>query len=204
MHRSLVPSIVACCTAVLAGPAAAVTLSFSAILTGPAEAPPNASPGTGTALVTIDGVAHTMRVEVSFGGLDGLTTASHIHVIDGPGDANLADTVGPVATTVPSFVGFPLGVTSGSMDQTYDMTSAGSYRAAFITDSGGTTAAAEFQLFDAIIDGRAYLNLHSDAFHAGEIRGFLQAVPEPSTYALLLAGLGALGWAARRRTRLLP
>lgn len=29
----------------------------------------------------------------------------------------------------------------------------------------------------------------------------LAAVPEPSTYALMLAGLGALGWAARQRRR---
>lgn len=177
----------------------AAPILFTATLSGPAEAPPNASPGTGTAMVTIDDVAHTMRVEVIFSGLLGTTTASHIHVINGPGDLDTTDTAGPVATTTPSFIGFPLGVTSGSMDQTYDMTMAGSYRSGFITDAGGTIPLAEAALFDAIIDGRAYLNIHSTVFPGGEIRGFLTPAPEPSLLVLLAAG-GA-GLVARRRTR---
>ncbi|OYW28321.1 MAG: hypothetical protein B7Z51_08260, partial [Methyloversatilis sp. 12-65-5] len=50
-------------------------------------------------------------------------------------------------------------------------------------------------------DGKAYLNLHSSEFPGGEIRGFLAPVPEPETYALMLAGLGLIGWAARRGPR---
>ena len=45
--------------------------------------------------------------------------------------------------------------------------------------------------------------------HTGVVTGHLAdidlgvppAVPEPETYALLIAGLGAVGWAARRRQR---
>ena len=43
-----------------------------------------------------------------------------------------------MATRVPSFVGFPLGVTAGSMDNTYDLNLASSYNPAFVTDNGGT------------------------------------------------------------------
>lgn len=179
--------------------ATAAPFTFYAVLDGPSESPANASPGTGTALVTIDDVANTMRVAATFQGLLGPTTASHIHVINGPGDTNLLDTVGPVATTTPYFVGFPFGVTAGSMDQTYDMTLASSYRAGFITDSGGTTALAQAALFGAISDGRAYLNIHSTTFPGGEIRGFLQPVPEPAS--ILLLGTGGLGLLLRRRRR---
>jgi hypothetical protein len=48
--------------------------------------------------------------------------------------------------------------------------------------------------------GRAYINFHTTQFPGGEIRGALIApIPEPETYALMLAGLGAIGWVARRR-----
>ena len=107
---------------VFAGAANASPIQFSAILTGPNEEPPNASPGTGLALVTIDPAAHTMLIDASFQNLLGLTTAAHIHVINGPADANLADTVGPVATSTPFFPGFPIGVTSGVYVNLFDTT----------------------------------------------------------------------------------
>jgi hypothetical protein len=182
-----------------AQPALAAPIFFTTNLSGPNEAPPNASPGTGTAFVTIDPVAHTLQVDVTFSGLVATTTASHIHVINGPGDLDLSDTIGPVATTTPSFVGFPLGVTSGSMNQTYDTLASSSYRAGFINAAGGV-AQAEAALFDGIISGRAYLNIHTTVFTGGEIRGFLTPVaPEPSLLVLLTAG-GA-GLFARRRAR---
>jgi hypothetical protein len=179
--------------------AAAIPITFTASLSGAAESPPNASPGTGLTFVTIDDVAHTLRVVVDFQGLLGTVTASHIHVINGPGDANTADTVGPVATTTPTFTGFPLNVTAGSYDQTFDTLAAATYRALFITDSGGFVETAEAALFAGIASGRAYLNIHSSFAPGGEIRGFLTQVPEPATLGLLLSGLVVLGVGSRRR-----
>ncbi len=160
---------------------------FLATLDGVSESPPNASPGTGITRVTIDIMAHTMRVEATFSGLTGTTTASHIHAATA---TPFTGTAG-VATQTPTFSGFPLGVTSGSYDSTFDMTALASYNAAFVTANGGTAASAEAALFSAIIAGRAYLNIHSTTFPGGEIRGFLRAVPEPSSVVLM--GLGALG-----------
>src|SRR6188768_3017555 len=89
-------------TAAGACPALAAPIQYSANLSGADEFPANASPGTGFALVTIDPVLHTLFVDVSFSGLLEGTTASHIHVINGPGDVNTSDTLGPVATQTPS------------------------------------------------------------------------------------------------------
>src|SRR2546429_511901 len=83
-----------------AAAAAAQAQSFTATLLGPNENPPNNSTGTGSTTVTINSVAHTMRVQVTFQGLSSNTTASHIHCCIAPPGAT------GIATTTPSFVGF--------------------------------------------------------------------------------------------------
>ena len=169
-------------------------LIAEAQLDGPSEAPPNASPGTGFARVTYDSLARTLHVEANFTGLLGTVTAAHIH---GATAVPLTGTAG-VMTTTPTFTGFPAGVTAGSYDQTFDLTLASSWRAAFITASGGTAAGAE-AAFAAGLQARAtYFNIHSDQFPGGEIRGFLAPVPEPGVTGLV-AGLGLCALGAWRK-----
>ena len=188
-------------------PMSAAPTTFVGFLNGPNEEPPVPSPATGSTRVTIDPVAHTLQVEVDYSGLLGNTTASHIHVINGPGDLNTADTLGPVATTTPTFPGFPSGPgsTFGTYDQTFDTLSAGTYRAGFLNDSAAlhpallNVEAAELELFSAIISGRAYLNVHSTVYPGGEIRDFLQAVPEPASVGLAAASIAVLALLRRRQ-----
>jgi hypothetical protein len=173
-------------------------LVFTANLNGAAEAPPNSSTATGFTLVTIDPVAHTMRVQFTFSGLTTGNTAAHIHATTA---VPFTGTAG-VATAVPTFPGFPMGTTSGSYDMTFDMTLASSYNPAFVTANGGNVAAAEAALFSAIMTpGRAYLNIHSTTFMGGEIRGFLVPTPEPATMLLLGSGLAGVALKFRRRRK---
>jgi len=179
----------------LASTAHANLLQYQAILNGANEFPVNASPGTGFAEVDYDTIAHTLHVTVSFTGLLGTTTASHIHAAT---TVPFQSTAG-VATTTPTFANFPLGVTSGTYDNTLDLTQSSSYNPAYVTANGGTPASAEAALTAAIAAGEAYLNIHSSVVPGGEIRGFLTLVPEPSSFALLALGGSAVALISRRR-----
>jgi hypothetical protein len=156
--------------------ARAAVLHYVVALDGPSEFPANASPGTGVGTASYDPAAHTLQLQVAFSGLLGNTTASHIHAPTANPFA-LTNNAG-VATTTPTFAGFPLGVTSGTYSNTLNLTLSSSYNPAFVTANGGTTAGAEAALTAAIAAGKAYWNIHSTAFPGGEIRGFLVAHDE--------------------------
>jgi hypothetical protein len=147
------------------------------------------------ATVTIDTGSYTMRVQETFSGLVAGNTASHIHCCTTSPLTGIAG----VATTVPTFSGFPMGVTSGVYDHTFDMTDPSSYNPAFVTDHGGNASGAFAALVAGLNSGSSYANIHSSVYPAGEIRGFLTLVPEPESYAMLLAGLGIISILARRR-----
>jgi hypothetical protein len=139
---------------------------FTADLSGANENPPVSPAGTGTAKVTWDTATNQMTVDVTFAGLTTPNTAAHIHCcIAPPGNTG-------VATTTPTFTGFPGGVTAGTYHHTFDMTLATSYNPAFVTLKGGV-AAAEAALFAGLQTGQTYLNIHTMAHGGGETRGVL-------------------------------
>lgn len=189
----LVPLALAMATVALPDEAHATSITYTAALSGPNEFPPNGSPGIGLAFVTIDDIANTMRVVVTFSGLTVPNTAAHIHcctTLPGTGTAG-------VATTTPTFTGFPAG-TAGSYDNVFSLIDAGSYNPAFVTMQGGL-AGARAALLAGLASDLTYLNIHTGNFPAGEIRGFLTPVPEPTSLTLL--GLGVAGVVARRRRK---
>lgn len=170
-------------------------LAFTATLTGSQEVPPTGSPGIGSGLVTLDTVTNMLTVNVSFAGLVSPTIASHIHCCTPPG-ANAI-----VATAVPTFPGFPLGVTTGTYLMTFDLTLASTYNPAFIAAHGGTVAGAQAAFIAGLISGQTYLNIHTSQFPGGEIRGQLQAVPEPASVLLLATGIMGIAGGLRKRRR---
>jgi CHRD domain len=172
--------------------------SWTAVLTGAAEATPNASPGTGSATFSLTGTVLT--INGTFTGLLGPTTASHIHCCTA---AALTGAAG-VATTTPSFAGFPLGVTNGSFTILLDLAQASSYNAAFVT-ANGSIDNARAALIAGMNSGKAYLNIHTSQFPGGEIRGFIvSTVPEPASVFLTMAGLFGVAMIGVRRRRAAP
>jgi hypothetical protein len=195
MKRSLSLAAVTAAFLLAAPLAHAVPVAYTTVLSGANENPANASPATGSAIVTIDTDAHELTVKIEFSGLIGTSTLAHIHCCTAP-PGNVIP-----ATQTPSFEGFPTGMTSGNYEETFDLTLASSFNAAFITTNGGTVAGAEAALAAGLANGQAYVNVHTDVFPGGEIRGFLQAVPEPGMLPLLGAALVGLGLGLRARPR---
>jgi hypothetical protein len=194
---TLLLSAVAIATIVPVPAADALPMTFVGSLAGANEVPTVPSPGTGSATVVLDPTAQTIQVNATFSGLTSNDVAAHIHCC-----APLGTNAG-VATSVPAFPGFPLGVTSGTYSSAvFDLTQPLIYNPAFVTLEGGTIPQAEAALITGIEHGMTYLNIHTTNFPGGEIRGQLEPVPEPTTLFLwgtTMTGLALGGWRKQRR-----
>ena len=177
----------------------AVVYTFNASLSGANEVLVSGGPGSGIAILAYDtmGTASLLDDNYDFamsvfglsGGLNGkAANAFHIH-----GAATTAEN-GPVRVALDA--GPFVALNSGST-----LLVGGSDVAAPVFDTGnGSYPVISF--LDMLRGGLTYVNVHTSDNPGGAVRGQLievSAVPEPSTYAMLLAGLGVVGLLAHRR-----
>jgi hypothetical protein len=159
------------CVAFWAAPASADIWQWNSILLdGLQETPPVATPGFGSATATLDTDTGQFDLTGSFSGLIGTSNNAHVH---GPAAVG----VGPAGVLFG--ITFDIGVTSGNF-----------------SFSGVISPAHQA----TILDGLAYINIHSTFRPGGEIRGQIPRVPEPGSVALAGIGLVSAG-AMRRRPR---
>jgi len=186
-------SVTAALLALAAVPVGAITV-FTATLSSLNEVPPQETTGRGTGTLTVANDQLSFTIAENYSGLSSNAVAGHVHCCAAAG-ANAAVAIG---FNVP-------GGTSGSFSQTYDLTQTSTFTAGFLSANGGTAASARAAFLTGLTGGLAYLNIHTVVFPTGEIRGQLEAatgaVPEPASWAMMLAGFALIGTAARRRAR---
>jgi hypothetical protein len=195
--KHILPVIALAAASSLAIPALAQSgggTTYQTTATGPAEQPPNNSPGTSTVMIDISG--SNLMVEAPFRDLVGTTIDAHLHCCTTAPSSGVA----PVAMP---FVGFPVGVRSGTYANTIPLDDVMSYDPFFLAAHGGTPQGAASALLDAMNAGEAYVNIHTSAYPNGEIRGFVMAapIPEPAQWSMLAGGLGGLLLIGRRLRR---
>lgn len=171
MKRSLPVAglALACGLSLAAGSALAQTVRTK--LVGYQEVPAISSPGSGEFRARIDRDAGTIFYELEFGGLQGTVTQSHIHFgqhgVNGGISVWLCQSAtnpapAAVAASVPT-----CPATGGIVNGTLMSSSV-------IGPVGQLIAAGEFdELVAAIRAGVTYVNVHTTAVPAGEIRGQL-------------------------------
>jgi hypothetical protein len=194
MKHVLSTLALAASTLAMAAAATAAPEFFRATASGPAESPPNASPGTSVAFFVIDEAAMQMTAEVPFMDLTTPAAAAHIHCCTSSAFTGTAGIAEP-------FADFPVGVRAGDYTHSFDLSNTATYESTFLSANGGTATSAAAALLAGIRSNQAYMNIHTSAHPAGEIRGFLVAapIPEPSSWAMMGVGLAGLGFMARRR-----
>ena len=155
--------------ALVAAPTYAAIDSYKATLLGANEVGAGDPDGFGFALLAIDNVANTVSWSILALGIDLPLTGAHIH-------SGAAGINGPVIVN---------------------------FSGAF---SGNGLADPDLALITPVSSMNYYVNIHNAAYLGGALRGQLEyigtvspPIPEPETYALLMAGLGAVGFAVRRR-----
>jgi hypothetical protein len=156
--RSIIAIAAAAVLAALSAvPASAQTFTLTATLTGAGETPaPGINTGAfGDATVTVDMGARTVSYRVRVFNLPSGVLASHIHV-------GAVGTPGPIVVnfTVPSTASNDFEF-SGTVPDT-----------AFVIRAEQGIRSAD-DMFQAILGGNSYVNVHSAANPGGEIRGQL-------------------------------
>jgi len=146
----------------VASPSQADTMQFSADLKGSNQVPPSQTAGTGTVTATYDTVTKRLLWKGSYSGLSGPATAAHVH---GPAVAGAnARLVFWISENIEQCSQGECKLNSHAKAQPLTSPFEAS---AILTD----TQAAE------LLGGMYYVNIHTNAYPRGEIRGQLLESP---------------------------
>ncbi len=130
------------------------SIGFGATLKGASETPPVSANATGTATFTVSGTSVNYKITAS--GLSGNATAAHIHV-------------GSSTASGPVVLPFPAKAINNGPDGS--VTISGSFTSADVKPQTNPTINNLDDLLAQMRAGNTYVNIHTAAHPAGEIRG---------------------------------
>ena len=142
--------------------------------------------GMGISGITLDTDINILHIDIQWGtgngysgDLTGPVTKLHLHGPTPGGAPDSFSQTGPLMVTLSNSLSFNGSAINGGVNDDF-----------FINTSD----------IAAVLDGRTYINVHTDAFEFGEIRGYLvRTVPEPGSVATISALLMLTGLRRRRR-----
>jgi CHRD domain-containing protein len=153
--------------------ARAQTLTFGVELDGFQEVPPNSSPGVGDAELTLNTANGYVNIVANGGSYQDLLGNSSAVSINGP--AGYGTNAAVILVLTLASPGTQSGTFSGN----------------------GTLSSANMT---AMINTETYINVRSNVYPSGEIRGQIVLIPEPTSAALVCLG-GLAGFLTLRRRR---
>lgn len=186
----------------LAAPAVAKTLTFSTVVNGAQEVPTPVSPSgaVGEATITVDTIAESFDFGLRVVGLDlsdllDIPTVGPVHLHRGaPGQT------GPIVAPFGSVTGPDFDDDFPFLDAAIGLVSGFSLN---VSDFTFGTSADFASFLSDLSSGNIYVNVHSIANQAGDIRGDFAGVapvPLPASVLLLMGGMAGL-FSMRRRSK---
>ena len=175
--------------AMLPSVASAALLTYTADLSGDQHTPTVMTDATGTATLRVDDVAQTLSFQMDVSGI----------YLDDLWDTLVAAPVGPihlhdgdVGVNGPVVIPFAFDLATYSATASGFSLNVSEYSFADAAATSGTDLG--FDEYLARLNARgSYINIHTNDFNSGEIRGQLAAVPLPASVLMLAGGLAAIG-----------
>ena len=169
---------------VVSAPAVALTF-FRATLEGSQEVPPVNTLASGTASFSFEETTNLFELQIEVTGIEVTDlfgvgpNMSPLHIHLAPTGSN-----GPIVVDL-GFLENPVATATG-FSLTLEERTFGGRQGNLSSDVDSNVA--------ALLAGDTYINIHTNAFPSGELRGQLTPVPEPTAIFGLMAGIGMASW----------